>query len=221
MRRLIAVLVLCVPLFGGDASWSVDFEKNDLSEWHLPIPADWQHGQEGGNGFLRLATKGPVGDPRRPVKFALFKPGCVSDFELEVKARREGKSLLVAFGFQNRSHFYYAHISSDPGTQRVHNGLLKVNGGERYRIGGAGAAPVLPTTGWHHVRIVRKVEAGTIDLFADGEAEPRFSVIDKDYAYGWVGLGSFDETGDFDDFKLSGVKSDKCRPEQISPLDAQ
>ncbi len=218
---MIAVLFLALPLFGGDASWSADFEKDELSNWHLPIPADWERAHEGGNGFLRLVTKGPVGAPRRPVKFALWKPGCVGDFELEVKARRAGKSLLVAFGFQDRSHFYYAHISSDPGTERVHNGLLKVNGGERYRIGGAGAAPALPTTNWHDIRVVRKVESGAIDVFVDGQTEPRFSVIDNDYAYGWVGLGSFDETGDFDDFKLSGTASDKCRPERISPLDAQ
>ena len=221
MRLMMAVLFLCVPLFGGDANWSDDFENVDLSDWHLPIPSHWERTEKGGNGFLRLATEGPVGDPRRPVKFALWKPGCVSDFELEVKARRAEKSLLVAFGFQDRAHFYYAHISSDPGTERVHNGLLKVNGGERYRVGGAGSAPVLPTTSWHDIRVVRKVESGTIEVFVDGQSEPRFSVIDTDYAYGWVGLGSFDETGDFDDFKLSGVASDKCRPERISPLDAQ
>lgn len=218
---MIAVLFVALPLLGGDASWSSDFERDELSNWHLPIPAHWERVHEGGNGFLRLVTKGPVGDPRRPVKFALWKPGCMSDFELEVKARRKGKSLLIAFGFQDRGHFYYAHISSDPGTERVHNGLLKVNGGERYRIGGAGAAPALPTTDWHDIRVVRKVESGAIDVFVDGRTEPRFSVIDKDYAYGWVGLGSFDETGDFDDFKLSGTASDKCRPERISPLDAQ
>lgn len=221
MRPLLAILLLCAPLFAADASWSVDFENADLSNWFLPIPPHWQRAEENGNGFLRLAVKGPVGEPRRPVKFALWKPGCVSDFELDVKARRAGKSLLIAFGFQDRLHFYYAHISSDPGVVRVHNGLLKVNGGMRYRIGGSGSAPVLPTTGWHHVRVVRKVEPGTIDVFAESDKEPRFSVIDKDYKYGWVGLGSFDETGDFDDFKLSGVASDKCRPDLISPLDPQ
>jgi len=221
MRLMIAVLLLCVPLFGGDASWSVDFENADLSDWHLPIPSHWEHAEKGGNGFLRLATEGPVGDPRRPVKFALWKPGCVSDFELEVKARRPGKSLLVAFGFQDRLHYYYAHISSDHGNVRVHNGLLKVNGGERYRIGGAGTAPALPTSDWHHIRVVRRVEVGSIEVFVDDEAKPRFSVVAKDYSYGWVGLGSFNETGDFDDFKLSGAASDKCRPERISPLDAQ
>ena len=221
MRVIIAVLLLCVPLFGGDANWSVDFEKDDLSQWHLPIPSHWERAEEGGNGFLRLATEGPVGDPRRPVKFALWKPGCVSDFELEVKVRRAGKSLLVAFGFQDRLHYYYAHISSDHGNHRVHNGLMKVNGGERYRIAGAGTAPALPTSGWHHIRVVRKVGPGTIEVFVDGGAEPRFSLVDKDFRYGWVGLGSFNETGDFDDFKLSGVASDECRPERISPLDAQ
>ena len=56
-------------------------------------------------------------------------------------------------------------------------------------------------------------------MFVNGESTARFSVIDKDFAYGWVGIGSFDETGDFDDFKLSGAVSDECDPGRISPLD--
>lgn len=219
MRQTAIMLLLCVSLFGCNARWSVDFRDNDLSDWHLPIASHWQRVEEDGNGFLRLVTAGPVGDPRRPVQFALWKPGCVGDFELDVRARRAGKSLLVAFGFQDRLHYYYAHISSDPGNHRVHNGIFKVNGSERYRIGGAGATPALPSTDWHRIKVVRNVEPGSIEMFVDGEAAPRFSVIDRDYVYGWVGVGSFNETGDFDDFHLSGAASGECRPERISPLD--
>ena len=219
MRLVLAVLVVCPILVAADAQWSADFEDRDLSPWHLPLEADWKLVGEGGNHFLRLAKKGPIGDPRRPVKFALWKPGCVSDFEAEVRMRRAGKSLLIAFGFQDRAHFYYAHVSSDDGNTRVHNGLFKVNGGIRYRIGGSGSRPVLPTESWHSVRVVRKLKDGSIDVFVNGESTARFSAIDKGFAYGWVGIGSFDETGDFDDFKLSGAVSDQCNPGRISPLD--
>jgi len=218
--RLILVLLLAGPvLVAADARWSVDFENGDLSEWHVPLPDDWKVAAEGGNRFLRLVKSGPVGEPRRPTKFALFSPGCVSDFEAEVRMRRAGKSLLIAFGFQDRAHFYYAHLSADDGNTRVHNGLFKVNGGIRYRIGGSGSKPVLPTQGWHRVKVARKVADGSIDVFVDGESAARFSVVDADYKYGWVGLGSFDETGDFDDFRLSGAASGECDAGKISPLD--
>ncbi len=219
MRLRAVILLLCIPIFGCNARWSVDFHDDDLSDWHLPIASHWQRVEENGNEFLRLATAGPVGDPRRPVQFALWKPGCVSDFEFDVRARRAGKSLLVAFGFQDRLHYYYAHISSDSGNHRVHNGIFKVNGSERYRIGGAGTPPALPSADWHRIKVVRRVESGSIEVFVSGEASPLFSVIDRDYLYGWVGVGSFNETGDFDDFHLSGAASSECRLERISPLD--
>ncbi|MDA1313556.1 MAG: hypothetical protein O2968_09500 [Acidobacteria bacterium] len=219
MRLLLALLLAGPMLIAADARWSVDFDDADLSQWHVPRKGDWELAAEGGNHFLRLAKEGPIGEPRRPVKFALWKPGCVSDFEAEVRLRRAGKSLLLAFGFQDRAHFYYAHLSADDGNTRVHNGLFKVNGGIRYRIGGSGSRPVLPTEGWHRVKVVRKIEDGSIELFVDGESTARFSVADSDFKYGWVGIGSFDETGDFDDFRLSGAASSECEAAKISPLD--
>lgn len=218
MRVLISLLMLAAPALG--AEWFVDFEKG-LDGWHLPLPEDWAPADDNGNQVLRLEKPGPFGDPRRPVKFALYEPGCVSDFELEVKVRRREKSLVIAFGFQDRAHFYYAHISRDDGSHQVHNGLFKVAGGERYRIAGSGSAPVLPSEDWHRIRVRRETASGKIEVYADDDPKPRFEVVDKSYAYGWIGLGSFDETGDFDDFRLVGEPSRECRPETISPLDAR
>ena len=224
MRTVLCVLccaiLLCANIaWAGESGWLIDFEKGGLKGWHVTLPGHWELAVENGNHFLRLAKAGPVGEPRRPVKFALWEPGCVGDFEVTVKARRKGKSLLVAFGFQDRLHFYYAHVSLDDGDYRVHNGILKVDGSERYRIGGTGAKPALPTTGWHTVRVVRKSGPGSIEVYIDGEDQARFHAVDKSFAYGWVGVGSFNETGDFDDFLLRGTPSRECDPSSISPLD--
>jgi hypothetical protein len=35
------------------------------------------------------------------------------------------------------------------------------------------------------------------------------TAVDKDFTWGRVGLGSFDDEGDFDNFKLSGVEVEK------------
>ncbi len=220
MRTLLCFLFCSTLLSTGESGWHVDFEKGGLESWHVPLPADWELAVEDGNHFLRLAEEGPIGDPRRPVKFALWEPGCVSDFQAQVKMRRGGKSLLVAFGFQDRGHFYYAHVSRDDGDSRVHNGVFKVSGGKRYRIGGMGAKPVLPTTDWRTVRVARKTGPGSIHVYINGEDQARFHVVDTSFSYGWVGVGSFDETGDFDDFQLRGTPSRKCDPSSISPLDS-
>ena len=214
----VGALFLAAPLAAERESWSADFDGSALDGWHLPIPADWRRADSGGSGVLRLEKGDRIGNPRRPVKFALFEPGCVTDFELDVRMRRFGRSLLIAFGFQDRAHFYYAHLSSDDGTHRVHNGIFKVDGGERFRIGGERSAPALPTEDWHQIRVVRDAASGEIEVYADDDPKPRFSVVDGSFRHGWVGLGSFNETGEFDDFRLRGVPSNECRPERISPL---
>jgi hypothetical protein len=219
MRVLVLSLLAAGLLTGAEGNWSADFDHGGTAGWFVPRPQDWEIADEGGDKVLYLKKSGPVGNPRRPVKFALFQPGCVSDFVAEAKVKRLGRSLLVAFGFQDRLHYYYAHISSDDGSHAVHNGLFKVDGGERFRIGGEGSKPALPTGGWHTVRVVRDVASDRIEVFMDGETAPRFAVVDKSFRYGRVGLGSFDETGYFDDFRLTGTPSEECDETKISPLD--
>ena len=231
MRKLLFIAVLLAaasPLAAAETGrWTVDFEKGSLDGWSLAAPADWKIVENHGNHLLRLDKAGPVGaNPRRPVKLALWKPGCVASFELEVRVKRdpilqtEG-DVLVVFGFQDKLHFYYAHLSSDDGNVAVHNGIFRVNGGDRERIAGTGARPALPDEDWRRVRVSRHAQSGEIQLFLDDDAEPRFQVSDRTHAYGLVGVGSFDNTGEFDDLLLKGTPSTECRTDQIQTLDVR
>jgi len=118
--------------------------------------------------------------------------------------RREGSSMMIAFNYVDSLHFYYTHLSVDPGAKvDVHNGVFLVDGAPRRRIAGLEAAPVLPDKNWHKVRVERDVNTGWIKVFVDEEPQPRFSVVDNTFKCGQVGLGSFDETGDYTDVKLT------------------
>lgn len=226
---LLATLLLAAGgLAAADpAHWSADFEDGSLKDWHLTRPEDWKIVDESGNHALRLDKAGPVGaNPRRPVKLALWKAGCVGSFELQLRVKRdpirqtEG-DVLVVFGFQDKLHFYYAHLSSDDGNVAVHNGLFRVNGGDRERIAGRGARPALPDEEWRGVRVLRNVKSGEIKLFLDGDSEPRFQVTDPTHSYGLVGVGSFDNTGEFDDLRLTGSPSQECRTDRLQTLDTE
>lgn len=218
IRVLLIAALLTLPVGAGERkAWDINFDDGSLTEWHLPLKERWK----AADGILQLDEPGVIGDPRRPTMFALFKSACIGSFDLSVDARREGRSLMIAFGFQDRAHFYYAHVSSDDGYVAVHNGLFMVNGGERFRIAGHGSAPVLPKQDWHRVRVVRDVESGKIEVYADDDPAPRFSVTDKAFTYGWVGLGSFNESGDFDNLHIDAELASGCEISKISPLDAE
>ncbi|HET7841374.1 MAG TPA: hypothetical protein VFM21_07205, partial [Terriglobia bacterium] len=152
------------------------------------------------------------GVPRRPLQFALLKGPKVGSFELTTRLRREHRSLIIVFNYVDTLHFYYTHQSMDTGAkQPVHNGIFIVNGAPRVRIAGVEAEAALPDTNWHTARVVRDVYSGSIEVLMDGSKQPLFSIQDSTFTCGRVGIGSFDETGDFDDFDLKSSDAD-CTP---------
>ena len=98
---------------GGRIQKRFDFQDGDLAGWIMPRASDWEIAAEGSNRFLRLSKAGEPGVPRRPLQYALRRDLCLGDFDLRVKVRRAGRSMLIVFGYQDPLHFYYAHLSSD------------------------------------------------------------------------------------------------------------
>jgi hypothetical protein len=189
-----------------------DFSPGTLSHLDMPFPEDWQILSEGHLHYLHMLRPRPPGVPRRPLQFARLKGVSVGSFTLNLKIRREHGSMIVVFGYVDTLHFYYAHLSKDPGTKvAVHNGIFIVDGGERRRIAGVSAQPALPDLSWHDVRIARDVGSGSIQVFVDRQAQPLFSVVDRTFLCGQIGLGSFDETGDFAHLRLKGASAE-CHP---------
>ena len=218
---LLALSLVCAglsPLYGraGNATQPIqdDFKSGSLQAWEMPFPEDWEILHDGGLDYVHMKRARDPGVPRRPLQFALLKGVDVGTFTLDVKLRRIQHSVIVVFNYVDTLHFYYVHLSQDPGaTIAVHNGIFIVDGGPRRRIAGLDASPALPDTSWHDVRIVRNASSGSIQVFLDHETSPRFSVVDRTFTHGQVGLGSFDETGDFAQFRLCPNQTE-CSPVQ-------
>jgi hypothetical protein len=195
----------------GKVSFRDNFSSGKLDAWQFPFPEDWLVKEEGGLDYLHMLRSREPLVPRRPQQFALLKGITVGSFTLETRVRREGSSMLIVFNYVDTLHFYYTHLSVDPGAKvDVHNGIFLVNGAPRRRIAGLEAAPALPDANWHKVRVQRDVRSGSIRVFVDDEPQPRFSVVDNTFKCGQVGLGSFDETGDFTDVRLASDEAG-CR----------
>ena len=208
----IFVAAIEVSPASGEINFHDHFSTGKLDAWQFPFPDDWEIKEVGALHFLHMIRNREPLIPRRPQQFARIKRINVGSFTLETRMRREGRSLLIAFNYVDTLHFYYTHLSVDSGAQAdVHNGIFMVNGSARRRIAGIEAAPALPDKNWHKVRVERDVNSGSIKVFVDDESQPRFSVVDSTLQCGQVGLGSFDETGDFADVKLSS-KDGACRP---------
>lgn len=71
-------------------------------------------------------------------------------------------------------------------------------------------SPGIPwTDGWHKVKVVRRVKDGTIEIYFDDMEKPKMVAEDKTFTWGQVGIGSFDDRGNWDNFKLYGRKAER------------
>jgi hypothetical protein len=187
-----------------------DFE-NGYDKWEMTDANAWQIVEEDGNHVLNQFQQSKYEPPTRsPYNQAKIKDLWVSDFILEVKAKQTGKEyghrdLCFFYNFQNPAHFYYTHIASiaDPHA----NSIFIVNDADRLSI----ATMRNKGTTWidgkyHTIRVVRKTEQGTIEIYFDDMAKPIMKAVDKTFNVGRIGFGSFDDTGMFDDVRIWGNK---------------
>jgi len=56
------------------------------------------------------------------------------------------------------------------------------------------------------VRITRSAASGQIEVYFDDLTKPVMRAVDKTFKWGRVGVGSFDDTGEFTDVRLHGRK---------------
>ncbi len=171
--------------------------------WNVGRASDWSVE----NGILRLLVPGepPPGVPRRPQKIALAETPAFRQVTVTAEVRRAKRSLVIVYAWQDDSHYNYAHISSDTAAiTNVHNGMFHIFGGERVRISPLDGEAALPTQEWTPVKLVFDGDSGRCYVEVNGKRNPSLEAVDLSLRYGRVGLGSFDETGDFRRVRITG-----------------
>jgi hypothetical protein len=148
---------------------------------------------------------------RSPLNVSLAKDVHVSDFAFEVKVQSTVKDyghrdICLFFGYQDATHFYYVHLGKK--TDDHANQIFIVNDAPRQKISTRTSAGTDWDDAWHHVKIVRRVDDGSIEVYFDDMKTPVMTATDKTFTSGQIGVGSFDDTGNFDDVMLRGVRAD-------------
>jgi hypothetical protein len=161
------------------------------------------------NQFRNSKYKPPY---RSPLNISLVKDVYVSDFILEAQVQSTGKDgphrdMCLFFGHQDPSHFYYVHLAKRADDHA--NQVFIVNGAERKKISTKTTPGTRWDDKWHHVKIVRTVKDGAIAVYFDDMKKPVMTARDRTFPWGRVGLGSFDDSGNWQDVKLYGVKVEK------------
>lgn len=224
MRSLIPALFVCSLFLHASASaqklmslpdgrelpllLTEDFEQG-IKPWEPTDRSAWKLKEEDDNTVYSLTKKKSDYEPpvRSPYNRSLHKNVVVSDFVMDVDLRStipdyNHRSLCLFFGYQDESHFYYVHFGKK--TDDHANQIFIVNEKPRTKIS-TKTTPGTPWDDeWHHARITRDVNSGEIAVYFDEMTTPVMTAVDKTFTWGQIGIGSFDDTGDFDDLKLWG-----------------
>jgi hypothetical protein len=211
LSMLITVSMACAepryPLLAEDS-----FDQG-IEHWQPTDPKAWVWGKEEGATYNSLIVKKSDYQPpvRSPHNITLFKGLKVSSFELHVKARSTSKpynhqSLCLFFNYQDPSSFYYVHFGKKSDDHA--NQIFIVKDAPRTKISEQTTAGTPWDQAWHDLKIIRDAESGTIEVFFDDMETPIMKATDKRFTSGQVGIGSFDDPGDYDDFKLYGIKAE-------------
>jgi hypothetical protein len=187
-----------------------DFERGNLEGWDFTDPAAWRttrhqdRHQHVLDQFRESKYQPPV---RSPLNIALVQGHDLANFVLDLQVRSTGRDyghrdLCLFFGYQDPSHFYYVHLGKQ--ADAAANSIFLVNGAPRVSIAEKRTQGTPWTDGWHHVRIVRTVNDGLIRVYFDDMKTPAMTAHDRTFSHGRLGVGSFDDTGMFDEIRIWG-----------------
>jgi hypothetical protein len=180
-------------------------KSQSIEQWDLDGSGSWHI--EAGRLIISKAGV-PSGPIRRPAALAILKTKPLRRASIEAEilstaapdvARRD---LDFVVGYESPARFYYVHLSAT--SDDVHNGIFLVNNADRKRIDTVTGKPLLTDFSWRKVRVERDGRSGHIAVFIDGSRTPALQAKDRTIVRGRVGLGSFDDTGEFRKIAVEG-----------------
>ncbi len=190
-----------------------DFERETPNGWDFTDKAAWRIVRDEGRGgrvleqFQASKYEPPV---RSPFNVALRQGAELGGFVLDVKAKSTTRDyghrdMCLIFGYVDPSHFYYVHLAN--AADEHANSIFKVDGKPRVSIAENRTTGTKWDDGWHDVRIKRDPESGLIEVYFDDMTTPAMSAHDKSFPKGRIGLGTFDDTGMYDDLVVKAPEA--------------
>lgn len=193
------------PEAGYELAYSDTFDKG-TDHFEFTDAKAWKVAEDGSNKVLSLCGEsGYEPKVRSPKCIARLKDFAGEDVIIDVKVRQTGREYghrdaCIFFGYTDPSKFYYVHLATTADDHA--NSIFLVNDAPRVSIAKERTKGTDWSTGFHHLRVKREGSTGKIEVYFDDMKTPVMRAEDKSFTKGAIGLGSFDDTADFDDLAV-------------------
>jgi len=211
---IVSLLLCCVAFARAAEDLPVVFEETfekGADHWQPLDEKQWQIKKTAkGQVYSQYVKESAYKPPHRsPTNVALLKDVTVGDLVLTAKVQSTHpdyghRDAVVVFGYQDPAHFYYVHLGKQADDHA--NQIFIVNGDARKKISLTSTSGTNWDDNWHNVKVVRKVSGGAIEIYYDDMTKPVMTAKDETFKWGRIGVGTFDDTSDWDDIVVRGTK---------------
>ncbi len=183
---------------------------SDETAWSYTDDAAWKWSGSGNKRTLSLTAQARTPPKfRSPFNLAWFDAREWKDFTFTAELRLTkfdagNNDLCIAFGREAENRFYYVHLGEK--ADEPHHQIHIVDNADRkpittFRTGGT----PWREGKWHRVKLVRNSATGDIGVWFDDMEKPVLAAKDKTLGWGRIGLGSFDDLGEFRNVSIRGT----------------
>jgi hypothetical protein len=207
MKLLLVYLLSSLPLFAMETLRPLETP----AAWKFDDASAWRWSKEGTTQVLTLHKQQDFKPKvRSPFNLAWLANLDWKSFTLTVDARLTkfddgNNDLCIAFGRQDDTRFYYAHLGEK--ADGVHHQIHLVDHADRRPVTATRTegSPWQPGQ-WHRLKIVHDAAGGKMTVYFDDMTKPVLTAEDRTLAHGWIGLGSFDDLGEFKNLEIQGER---------------
>lgn len=188
-------------------AYQQDFNSEDaIQEFEFTDPSVWRMNSDGNGSMALECFERAKYEPevRSPFAIGLISDRQFGSFILEADLQQTGRiyghqDMVIVFGFQDPSHFYYTHIAREMDDHA--NNIFIVNGAPRTKIS-TKTNQGQDWKAWHKIKVERSLSTGYIAVYFDDMKEPVMEASDQNFGSGSIGFGTFDDSGKIDNIKI-------------------
>lgn len=189
--------------FGQSPCVTDNFDDGNANGWSPLNVNRWQVSSDDGSlRYFLNTTNYDSPDGIRMGEISLSSSGPCGDFTLECLAKSadaaiggEAADLCVAFGYQDEDSYYYINFNATPGLTQLH----RIHDGNLVTLATYNQATF--NDGNYHIL---RVERSDNQILAFFDGNQLFAVNDSFFGAGQLGVGSFNDSGYFDDVQIVG-----------------
>ncbi|MBN2761636.1 MAG: hypothetical protein JXR41_00995 [Bacteroidales bacterium] len=148
---------------------------------------------------------------RSPMILGIMSQHIFGDFILEADLMQTGREyerrdMCIFFSVRDSSHYYYIHLASQSSDSS--HGIFLVKNGPRYKVSDWQTEGMSwGNEKWHKVRVERNIVTRMVSVYVDDMKKPVMTTRNPELVMGYLGFGSFDDSGRIDNIKIWGPTS--------------